>query len=352
MRERIIETTVWNKLKDETRPVILYGMGNGADMIIEKFYEYGINFSDIFASDNFVRGHSFHGKKVLKYSDICEKYDDFVIVMTFALQRKEDLENVLKISEEHTLLSLTVPVAGEGLFTREFFDENADKFEAVYNLLSDEKSKETFINIINFKISGKIKYLFSSFSPKKEVYENILNLNENDVIIDLGAYNGDTVKEFIENSHGYPKKITALEPDKKNFAKLLKNTSHLDFVECLNLGAWSKDDILFFRKTAGRQSKLDITGEEIPVKAIDSLIKEKITLLKMDIEGSELEAITGAEKTIKKYSPKLYVCAYHRNEDMFALPLKIHSINPNYRFYFRQHPYIPAWESNFYAKEP
>ena len=82
---------------------------------------------------------------------------------------------------------------------------------------------------------------------------------------------------------------------------------------------------------------------------IDSLIKTPVTMIKMDIEGSELKALEGAEKIIKKYSPKLYVCAYHRNEDMFALPMKILELNSNYKLFFRHSKYIPAWESNFYA---
>ncbi|MPN49714.1 hypothetical protein SDC9_197336 [bioreactor metagenome] len=68
----------------------------------------------------------------------------------------------------------------------------------------------------------------------------------------------------------------------------------------------------------------------------------------MDIEGSESHAIKGAADTIRKHHPKLYICAYHRNEDLFALPLQIFDIDPTYKFYIRQHPYIPAWECNFY----
>ena len=70
----------------------------------------------------------------------------------------------------------------------------------------------------------------------------------------------------------------------------------------------------------------------------------------MDIEGAESKALDGASETIKKYHPKLYVCAYHRNEDFFELVKKIHSLNADYRIYMRHHPYIPAWETNLYAK--
>ena len=81
---------------------------------------------------------------------------------------------------------------------------------------------------------------------------------------------------------------------------------------------------------------------------LDSLLQgAPVTLLKMDIEGSESKALAGAAHTIVTWRPKLYVCAYHRNEDLFSLPLQILSLCPDYKLYFRHSPYIPAWESNF-----
>ncbi len=349
MIERIHEETVWLSLKAESRPILLYGMGNGADMIIERLNQFGIEYKDVFASDEFVRGHYFHGKKVLKYSEAEEKYGDFVSLMTFAVKDDATINRVWDMSKKHTLYSLTVPVAGNGLFTREFVEENDSKFEKAFSMLADEKSRETYVNLINFKISGKLDYLIPCFSEKHEVYENILRPEKDEVIADLGAYNGDTVEEFLKAARGQVKKIFALEPDKKNFAKLMKNTSDLDFVEALNVAAYKEDTFLNFKKSAGRQSKIDENGEKIQAIRIDSLTDEKISLLKMDIEGSELDAIKGAENTILNNKPKLYICAYHRNEDMFSIPLAIAEIRNDYKFYFRQHKYIPAWESNFYA---
>ncbi len=94
MLEYISEETVWLKLQKESRPILLYGMGNGADMIIERLHEFGIEYSDVYASDEFVRGHSFHGKKVLKYSEAEEKYGDFVSLMTFAVKDDATIDRV------------------------------------------------------------------------------------------------------------------------------------------------------------------------------------------------------------------------------------------------------------------
>lgn len=348
MLEFIKEKNVWDTLKDSDKPLVLYGMGLGAEKIMSELEQRGMRADDIFASDEFVRGHSFKGYKVLKYSEVCEKYKDFNVVLCFASRIDEVIDRIAEIDGEHTVFAPDVPVAGGGLFTREYITENEEKFERAYSLLADEESKRVYKDILNFKVSGKIKYLLSSFCDKSKVYSDILNLNENEEIIDLGAYDGDTIREFTAATGGKYKHITALEPDKKSYKKLLKNTDGMKNISTLNMGVWSKRDTLIFDAEAGRNSKLSAEGVSIEVTDIDSL-NIAPTFIKADIEGSEMKALEGAEKTIKKYLPKLYICAYHRNEDLFALPLKIKELSEKYKIYFRHSKYIPAWESNFYC---
>lgn len=348
MLEFIKEKNVWDTLKDSDKPLVLYGMGLGAEKIMSELEQRGMRADDIFASDEFVRGHSFKGYKVLRYSEVCKKYKDFNVVLCFASRIDEVIDRIAEIDGEHTVFAPDVPVAGGGLFTREYITENEEKFERAYSLLADEESKRVYKDILNFKVSGKIKYLLSSFCDKSKVYSDILNLNEDEEIIDLGAYDGDTIREFTAATGGKYKHITAIEPEKKSYKKLLKNTDGMKNISTLNMGVWSKRDTLIFDAEAGRNSKLSAEGVSVEVTDIDSL-NIAPTFIKMDIEGSEMKALEGAEKTIKKYLPKLYICAYHRNEDLFALPLKIKELSEKYKIYFRHSKYIPAWESNFYC---
>lgn len=324
-------------------------MGNGAEKIIAALEAYGMNVSEIFASDEFVRGHSFLGHKVLTYSQVCEKYEDFNVILAFATHLDNVIENIERINKEHSVFAPDVPVAGGGLFTREFIEEHEKDFDLVYNHLADEESKRVYVDILNFKVSGRIDYLLGSFCDKENIYREILKLGENETIVDLGAYDGDTIKEFTDFTKGKYNKIIALEPDSKNYKKLVKNTENLNNITALNMGIWNKPDTLIFAKRAGRNSRLSSEGVPVKVTNLDSLTDEPVTMIKMDIEGSELKALEGAERTIKKYLPKLYVCAYHRNEDLFALGKKIIEFDDKYKLYFRHSKYIPAWEANFYA---
>ncbi len=350
MTENIKEKNVWDSLKETDLPIILYGMGNGADMVIDKMAEIGLKPDGIFASDEFVRGHSFRGYRVMKYSEVCEKYADFVIVMCFAVHDEQTLERVRRMSEEHTLYAPNVPIVDDGVFTREFIEEHDAEFDRAYSLLSDDFSRKSYIDILNFKVSGKVSYLFGCQKEKDEIYSGYLHLSDCEIFMDLGAYDGDTVREFLSAVNDY-RKIIAVEADAKNYKKLTANTAEIKRIETYNLAAWDRRETLHFEKKKGRNSKLSSSGNvEIQADSVDSILGgSEITVLKMDIEGSEEKALEGARQTIIKYRPKLYVCAYHRNSDMYTLPLKINEICPGYSFHFCHHPYIPAWESNFYC---
>ena len=96
-----------------------------------------------------------------------------------------------------------------------------------------------------------------------------------------------------------------------------------------------------------------LTGnfDEFLQRISDSVLNGRpCTYLKMDVEGAEREAIAGARQTIERDRPKLNIAAYHRSEDFFELPLLIHSLCADYALYLRHHPYVPAWDTNLYAR--
>jgi FkbM family methyltransferase len=343
--------TCWSKLKAETRPIFIYGMGDGALKIMAVFREMGITVSGIFASDDFVRGHSFEGYRVHKLSEIEEMVDDFVVVLAFAAGYQEIVDKIHDIASRHTLYVPDVPVVGRGLFTYDYCIENAEKIQQVYDSLADEYSRRVYASIINFKISGDIKYLSAVTTPKEEIYRKIIKPSMNEVYVDLGAYNGDTIREILEFTRGTYNSIYALEPDRKNFKKLAKFVDGMNRVYAYNAAAWCVDTELPFAAKAGRQSAITANSENmVTARSVDSILgKKPATIIKMDVEGFEREAIWGAALTIAHHSPKMMVSLYHRNEDIFELPLLIKALNPRYKLYVRHQLYIPAWETNLYA---
>ena len=99
----------------------------------------------------------------------------------------------------------------------------------------------------------------------------------------------------------------------------------------------------------GRNSNSSTLKAEADFITVDRLLEGNgATFIKMDIEGEELKAIKGAEKTIRDYNPKMLVSAYHRNEDLITLPKAVLEINPHYKIYMRHFSALPAWDINYY----
>ena len=154
----------------------------------------------------------------------------------------------------------------------------------------------------------------------------------------------------FERDGQYQLYIDALEPDGRNYKKLLLSIEGKENISAINAAAWKEDTTLFFAAKAGRQSSVSKDGKETAARSVDSVLSGKgCSIIKMDVEGAEKQAIEGAILTIKNYNPKLMISLYHRNEDIFSIPLQIKEINPDYKFFLRHQLYIPAWETNLYC---
>ena len=350
-----VKVDLWNYLKHAKKPILMYGMGNGADKILKVCERYGIKISDFFASDGFVRGHSFHGKTVFSYSQAKEKYQDFIVLLSFASSLPDVIENIKRISKETELYAPDVPVFGDNLFDMEFFEEHREDFEKAYSLFEDETSKFIFTNVINYKLSGKINYLFPCEYEEKDIMAELVKPQSIKRYADLGAYNGDTVRALM-NYTDTLEEVIAFEPDRRNFRKLFEWSKTVEKPKIFThmLGAWSHKDSLFFDASGNRNANLKAEADkkfsEVGVDALDNVaLSSPPDFIKYDVEGSEYEALCGSKEIIAKHFPALLVSAYHRSEDLYKLPILLKELCPSYRLYLRKLRYIPAWDLNIYA---
>lgn len=339
---------LWNNLKATEKPIFLYGMGNGADKIIKVLEDYGVKVSGVFATDGFVRDKIFHGFKLSTYSELKEKFGDMVVLLAFGSAREEVFLNVRKIMSEQEFYAPDVPVYGENLFNIEFARENADKLRTVYNRLADDISRKTFECVVKYKLTGDVRYLFECEVETDEPYDSFLKLTSDEIFADFGAYKGDTVEEFISRVEGY-KHIYAVEPDIKTFNKLCKYLEGKENVTAVNACVDSFCGSVPFSMSASRGSSASKDKNcQIAAVTMDSLLKEGVTFIKMDVEGNEGVAIEGGKGIITKYKPKMLVSCYHRSEDVFDLPLKVEEIRGDYKIYMRHFKSLPDWDTCFY----
>ena len=344
-----VKTDMWDALAAEKRPIVVYGMGNGADKLIERFKKYNIEISDFFASDGFVRGHTFHGMRVKSFSEIKETYADFVIVLSFASNRQEVIDMLEDIDEYYDMYVPDMPVAGEEYFDREFYNSNYSEILSAYSAFADEDSRDAYASIINYKLTGRMKYLMGAYSEKSEIYAE-LNQSNIGIMVDAGAYNGDTLKEAIEYFPALHR-VVAIEPDPKNFKKLERYAATLDSLEVDLVNAAVYDTVGGgeFISSGNRNSSISSTSSyqhkdtDVSLVSVDSLAIDA-DYLKYDVEGAELEALIGSRDTILRKRPAMLVSLYHRSRDLFAITNYLRREYPFYKMYLRRLKCLPAWE--------
>ncbi len=340
---------LWENLKNSPYPIALYGIGNGADKIIDILNEKGIGFCGVFSSDGFYKPNKvFRGKKVSTLEELEEEYGKLTVLMCFGSARKEVFSYVEKIKEKHLFFAPDVPVYGDILFDKNFYFKTENEHKWVYSILEDEKSKECFRDIVNFKLSGDIDYLKLCETSIDDAYTEILKLNNNETYIDLGAYRGDTVFEFLGKVKTYDK-IYAVEPDIKTFKKLENAVMDLKNIELINgcISDTCKKGLFAMNGSRGSNSQKGAT--EIDFLTVDSIVGEnKVTYIKADVEGAEIDFIKGAQYTILKNKPKMMISCYHRSDDLYKIPEAVLNIRKDYKVYMRHFPSIPAWDTVYF----
>lgn len=180
--------------------------------------------------------------------------------------------------------------------------------------------------------------------------EEFIKFEDNEIFVDAGSCDLQTTINMRRYCPSL-KKAFAYEPDSVNVETCLrrKREEGLSWIEVLPYGTWSGSAKLRFISAAGWNSKLSKDGTAIvPLRSVDETIHERVTFIKMDVEGAELESLKGARDTIRQYKPKLAVCIYHKPEDMYEIPLYIKSLAPEYKFYVR-HYSCEKYETVLYA---
>lgn len=221
---------------------------------------------------------------------------------------------------------------------------HADDFLWLYRRLADYRSRyilHAYVeNWLNFNFEGLKKSLEKIFYDYFDT--DIIKCGHNEVFVDLGAFNGDTVVNYITVYGESYKKIYCYEILPESFNALRENLKSLKNIELRQKGASDKKGVMFLSKSnilsANTLSEKPAEDSvEIETVALDEDITEPVTFIKMDIEGAEQAAVRGCARHIAKSKPKLAISLYHNNEDIWKIPRMIDEICPGYKFYLRYH---------------
>lgn len=197
--------------------------------------------------------------------------------------------------------------------------------------------------------------LLVGFRPGQ--YFDIWKPREHETFVDCGAYNGLTLSDFSAWCGGRYDAIYALEPLPEMQEVLLRRQAEegLHDLTLYAAAAWSGEETLCFVLEKDASSS-NVSSWAAPAEhtisvrgaALDDLIDGPVSFIKMDIEGSEMAAIEGAQRLIRSYRPRLAISVYHRDFDVLDLPHRILELVPEYRFRFR-HYSAGLYETVLYA---
>lgn len=336
---------------------IIYGAGKAALLRYAWLKEYNIEV-DCFCvdSDFYKENWEIDKKPVLKIEEVlsCNKNIDLII----------GFENTVKARNAENTINGSIKVIWiEDPFRFRDFDYNyflkhyADYYDA-FCLLEDDESKQIFVDALNSRICGESSVMQKHQSKCGYSYDyDLLQIGVQESFVDCGAYDGDTIEEFLSYTQGKCEAIWAFEPDDENADKLERK-----FQECrktiIRKCVGDKEDIVRFYSDSslysnvvdsgmwGDETRRDLYGDKdqyVEVKMCkidDELVEQNISLIKMDIEGSELKALIGARNTINRCFPKLAICIYHKGEDFHTLISEIHKHDTTeryYKYYLRHH---------------
>lgn len=258
-------------------------------------------------------------------------------------KKQLDLHGVRNI-DYFALLKLSDLNLRDVVFNENFesiFQKQLEKFDWVYSLLEDSESKELFKKLLSFRLTKNID-LLDGFSNRErfQYFEDMLEFETNPKnFLDIGGFDGFTTEEFIRL---YPDfgEVVVLEPEEKNNQICSDKFSDNSKVRVVKSGAGSTKQQIRF-SSAGSASKVTADGDlVVEIDTVDNLVDELNFIpgyIKMDIEGFELEALSGSVHAIKNLKPNLAISVYHNPDHFWQIPEMIMGWNPEYRVFLRHY---------------
>jgi FkbM family methyltransferase len=222
--------------------------------------------------------------------------------------------------------------------------ENREQYRSLTSQVADARSREVLDAIIEFRLTSDPVRLVPALEEGpyyRGLYHpaGLFELGAEEAYVDAGAYDGDSVRRFIDRVGDRYTRILAFEPDPNTYARLKDSFAHEPRVETLNAGLHRHKAALRFRNDATRGAIFTADGDcSIDVVSLDEVLGgAPVSYIKMNIEGAEIDALDGARKTIARWTPKLAVSVYHRASDLWRIPQIVCQLNPRYDLYLRQH---------------
>lgn len=354
--------TAFEQLTEETRETfVLFGSGRLGQITLAGLRKVGIE-PLAFADNNpELWNTSVAGLKVLSPQDAVSQFSQkaiFVITVYTSQPVWEQLKSLGLKAFSFAELAWHYPQAlsphGGVELPGKIFAQ-AEEVRKTFHLWADETSRREFLGQLLWQTSLD-RSILPTHLPQNEIYfaDELLVPLENEVFVDCGAFDGDSIQEYLSRRANSFEKIYAVEPDPANCKALEARVASLPFetggkIHIIQSAVGSKREMVTFNATGTAGSSIGNGSFEVQCAPLDQLIGDaKPTFIKMDIEGAEPDALLGARQIIERDTPVLAICLYHAQEHLWQIPLLIESLSDQYLFYLRRYS-DECWEIVLYA---
>lgn len=341
-------------MTDFARPIVLFGTGGLGRTILHGLR--GRADVQAFSDNDPARWNtSVDGVPILSPHEARDKFGDtatFVIAIWHAGRRRNQttvrqqlrdlgVADIVSFIDVFRALPEVFPPYFAAGRQQDVLDASANIDEA-YALLDDDRSREIFRRQRDWRISGDFELLGSPGDEPQYFPPDLLRLGTNESFVDCGAFDGDTLKQFLALTGGNFEHYRALEPDVANYRSLENYVRTLpddvrSKITCSTVAASDRRGIQRFDARGSASSTFAAGGGiEIECAPLDELVPA-CTFIKLDVEGAEPLVLEGSRRLIGQCAPLLAISAYHTQSHLWELPLLVHSMNPAYRLHYREH---------------
>ncbi len=339
--------------------IIFYGIGNQFKECYKLFEQ-----KDTVLFDSFLKkaGTVVNGKMIYPPSDLPKHYDSSTAVVISSIYKQHEIAKMLcsrwMIPSEHIYM-YTSESWEKYIYRPELVEKNWDQILKCRDLLADEASREYYMNSIQARMKRSPLMLYPNPNCRSTgEYGEAVTLKQGDLMIDCGAYTGDTAALYIDRLKGNCT-VFAVEPFQLNYDAMLDRirlNKWQKYVKPYNcaLGEHESDSFIQyndgdFGMAVNLSSEKGERRQPVKVETLDHLFfGKKVSYIKMDIEGEECSALKGAVQLISANKPRLLISAYHRIEDLWRIPEIIWDINSSYKIFAGHAPDCSA-EAEFYC---
>ncbi len=360
------ESEGFDSIAQGASSIVIFGCGHLGKTAFSGAVEAGLKVVAFADNNPSIRGGVLEGIPILSPSEAVAKYNEsagFVVAIYNGTPPRAQLralgcKRIVPFPLFYWRFSSLFPDVGLELPHRIL--ESLDEARRGYELLSDAESRQEFAAQIQWRCTLDYACLPAP-EPSVDTYfpPDLIRLTSHEVLVDCGAFDGDSIRMFLEKSGNRFRHIYAIEPDPRNRAALESSLSslprnHPGGISILPYGVNRRNETVSFNVTGTAGSRMS-AGEgtmSLETRKLDDLLDgPEPTFIKMDIEGAEPYAIEGATEIIRKARPILAACAYHKCEHLWTIPVLMKTALPDYHIFLRRYA-EECWEMVYYAIPP